>query len=150
MLQDYHKVGRRLGKRPKEIVSYNMSRIRSEGTKLEKKLEEIMNSIPIEYSKQPKVFGKPDFAYLESKIAVFADSDFWHGFDWEKKKLEIKTNKEFWLNKIEKNILRDKKVTDYLQHEDWTVVRLWGHEILKEPDKCKVLLEEALKARYSG
>jgi DNA mismatch endonuclease (patch repair protein) len=137
-------------KRPKEVVSFNMSKIRSKGTKLEATLEGILRTLPGKYSTHPKVFGKPDFAYLNTKIAIFADSDFWHGFNWEKKKLEIKTNKEFWLNKIEKNILRDKEVTDYLQQEDWKVVRLWGHEILKEPDKCKALLEETLKTRCSG
>jgi DNA mismatch endonuclease (patch repair protein) len=133
-----------LGKRPKNIVSYNMSRIRSEGTKLEGQLENILQSLPWELVKHPKVYGKPDFAYLSFKIAIFADSDFWHGFDWARKKEEIKTNKEFWLKKIERNIMRDKEVTTKLQEEGWIVVRLWGHDILRNPNKCIVIIKEAV------
>jgi DNA mismatch endonuclease (patch repair protein) len=132
------------GKRPIEVVSYNMSRIRSEGTKLEAKLEEILKSIPHEYARHPKIFGKPDFAYPELKIAVFADSDFWHGFDWETKKLEIKSNKQFWFKKIERNMARDMEVTAKLQEEGWLVIRLWGHDILRNTNKCRRIIEEAL------
>ena len=55
------------------------------------------------------MFGKPDFAYIDAMVAIFADSDFWHGFDWETKRKEIKTNKEFWIKKIERNTLRGEK-----------------------------------------
>jgi DNA mismatch endonuclease (patch repair protein) len=135
----------KLGKRPKEIVSYNMSKIRSQGTQLEAKVEEILKSIKREYAKYPKMFGKPDFAYIDAKVAIFADSDFWHGFDWDNKKLEIKTNKEFWVNKIERNIERDKEVTTTLEKEGWKVVRLWGHDIINNPEKCRNIIENILK-----
>ena len=135
------------GKRPSEIVSYNMSQIRSQGTQLEAKLEEILKSLPYKYSKHPDVYGKPDFAFPEAKIVVFADSDFWHGFDWAKKKMELKTNKEFWLKKIERNIARDAEVTNHLEEDGWKVIRLWGHDILKKPDECKALLEKTMKAK---
>ena len=131
-----------MGKRPKEVVSYNMSRIRSEGTKLESDLERILRQIPVRFVKHPKIFGKPDFAYPEFKIAIFADSDFWHGYNWHEKKKEIKTNKEFWINKIERNIQRDEEVTDRLGEQGWTVVRLWGHDIEREPDKCRSIMKE--------
>lgn len=131
----------------KEKRSEIMSKIHSEGTKLEAKLEEILCSIPVKYSKQPKVFGKPDFAYLEFKIAVFADSDFWHGFDWAKRKSEIKTNKEFWLNKIERNIARDAEVNIKLEQEGWQVMRLWGHDILRNPEKCRDIIEKVLRTK---
>jgi DNA mismatch endonuclease (patch repair protein) len=134
------------GKRAKEVVSYNMSRIRSEGSKLEGKLEEILKSVSFEYVEHPKIFGKPDFAYPELKIAIFADSDFWHGFNWEKKKNEIKSNREFWLKKIERNIERDKEVTSKLQEEGWSVIRLWGHDILRNTNKCRTIIEEAVSA----
>ncbi len=124
-----------------------MSRIRSQGTKLEAKLEEILISLHCPYEKHPKIYGKPDFAFLEQKIAIFADSDFWHGFDWEKNSLELKTNREFWVKKIERNMARDVEVTTYLQQEGWKVIRLWGHDILKKPDWCRALLDEALQAK---
>jgi DNA mismatch endonuclease Vsr len=131
-------------KRPREVVSYNMSRIRSQGTELEKALERILEKFPVKFVKHPKIFGKPDFAYLELKIAVFADSDFWHGYDWGEKKKEIKTNKEFWIKKIERNMERDEEVTRELREQGWVVVRLWGHDINQQPDKCRTTIEEAL------
>ncbi len=133
-------------KRPKEVVSYNMSRIRSEGTKLEAKLAEILESISVKFVMHPKVFGKPDFAYPEFKIAIFADSDFWHGYNWDEKKHEIKTNEEFWIKKIERNIKRDEEVNHELEKHGWRVIRLWGHDINRQPCKCRIIIEEAIKA----
>jgi len=133
-----------VGKRPKEVISYNMSRIRSEGTKLEAKLEEIMESISVKFVKHPKIFGKPDFAYSELKIAIFADSDFWHGYDWGKKRHEIKTNKEFWIKKIERNMERDEEVNRKLEEQGWQVIRLWGHDVNWQPNKCRTIIEEAV------
>jgi DNA mismatch endonuclease Vsr len=121
-----------------------MSRIRSEGTKLEAKLEEIMRTIDARYVKHPKIFGKPDFAYPEPRIAVFADSDFWHGYNWQNKKLEIKTNRDFWIKKIERNMQRDEEVTRRLKEQGWSVVRLWGHDISRQPEKCRSIIEEAV------
>lgn len=137
------------GKRPKEAVSYNMSRIRSHGTKLEDALEAILNSIPLEYTKQPRIFGRPDFAYVSCKIAIFADSDFWHGFDWRERKGDIKTNKDFWIRKIERNMQRDIEVAKSLQSDGWMVIRLWGHEILKQPNQCRVQILKALSVRQA-
>jgi DNA mismatch endonuclease (patch repair protein) len=131
-------------RRPKDVVSYNMSRIRSKGTKIEEKMKEILKSFPLEYVEHPKMFGKPDFAYPELKIAIFADSDFWHGFDWSKKKNEIKTNKEFWLNKIERNMNRDLEVSARLEEEGWRVIRIWGHDLVRNPDKCHNIVQKAL------
>jgi len=133
-----------VGKRPKEVVSYNMSRIRSEGTKLEANLEVILQSIDANFVKHPKIFGKPDFTYPELKIAIFADSDFWHGYNWQEMKHEIKTNREFWYKKIERNMKRDKEVTSELERQGWRVMRLWGHQIDRQSNKCKTIIEEAV------
>jgi DNA mismatch endonuclease Vsr len=133
-----------MGNRPKEIISYNMSRIRSKGTILENKLELILQRIDRSYVVQPKMFGNPDFAYIRDKVVIFADSDFWHGFQWEKKKLEIKANENFWIQKLERNMARDKEVTKTLQREGWVVIRLWGHDIIKNPEKCYNEIREIL------
>lgn len=134
------------GKRSTEIVSYNMSRIRSRNTKLESQLEEILQTTSSDYVKHPNnVYGKPDFTYPRLKIAIFADSDFWHGYKWEEKKHEIKTNLEFWISKIERNIERDKEVTRELERQGWKVIRLWGHDILRNIDKCRSIILEAVK-----
>ena len=122
-------------KRPREEVSRYMSRIRSKNTKLEEKLEDIIKTIDMEYVKYYDIIGKPDFAIPDLKIAIFADSDFWHGYKWETKKKEIQTNKEFWFKKIERNIERDGEVTLELERQGWRVIRLWGHEIYKNPEE---------------
>jgi DNA mismatch endonuclease Vsr len=121
-----------------------MSRIRSEGTKLEASLEKILETIPGRFANHPKILGKPDFAYPKLKIAIFADSEFWHGYGWQERKEEIKTNKEFWIKKIERNMERDKEVTRKLENQGWRVIRLWGHDINWQPNKCKTVIEEAV------
>ncbi|MCF6184616.1 MAG: very short patch repair endonuclease [Bacteroidales bacterium] len=81
-----------------------------------------------------------------NKIAVFCDSEFWHGKDWETKKYEIKTNRDFWYKKIERNIERDEEVNLKLKKEGWVVLRFWGKEILKNTENCVKKIEtEILK-----
>jgi len=67
------------------------------------------------------VFGKPDFSLKKYKLAIFVDSEFFHGKDWEIEKQRIKTNREFWWKKIESNIKRDIIVNKNLQESGWKV-----------------------------
>jgi len=82
-----------------------------------------------------KLFGKPDFVFLKSKKAIFVDGCFWHGHDCRNTK--PKDNKEYWENKIRKNIQRDKQVTDNLITKGWSVIRLWECE-LKNDEMLKI------------
>jgi len=133
--------------RPKEVVSYNMSMIRSRNTRLELKVEEILKKAGLKYEKHYSIIGKPDFAFPELKIALFADSNFWHGYDWNKAKENIKTNREFWLKKIERNIDRDREVNHALTQLGWEVIRLWEHEIIKDPEECLKTIANAIQNR---
>lgn len=137
-------------RRSKEEISKYMSKIRSKNTKIELKLEEILKSLDIDYVKHADLFGTPDFIVPELKIAIFADSNFWHGFNWEDKKKEFKKNRDFWIRKIEKNILRDEKVTCMLKSEGWCVIRLWGHEIRRHPNKCRKRILNAINSNQKG
>lgn len=77
------------------------------------------------------VFGKPDIVFRKQKVAIFCDSEFWHG----KKYLngeQFKTNASFWEAKIKRNIERDKEVNERLKSEGWTVLRFWDRDIKKE------------------
>lgn len=88
------------------------------------------------YRKNNKtVFGKPDFSFKKYKVAVFVDGEFWHGKDWEIRKADIKSNREFWIAKIERNIQRDEEVTGRLKAEGWTVFRFWGKDVVKNPER---------------
>ena len=78
------------------------------------------------------------------KVAIFVDSEFWHGKDWQKRKNDHKTNVEFWHKKIERNIERDKEVNKELKQKGWNVFRFWGQEIIKDIEGCVTKIEKAL------
>jgi len=76
---------------------------------------------------------------------IFCDSEFWHGYDWEHKKQEIKTRQDFWIPKIERNMQRDKEVNLKLSEAGWTVLRFWGTEIKKQTENCVREIERCIK-----
>jgi DNA mismatch endonuclease (patch repair protein) len=115
-----------------EKRSWVMSRIRSKDTKIEKKTASMLRKNKIRYRRFPKVFGSPDFV-VEKKVIVFCDGDFWHGYQYGRKK---KPPKKFWRDKIERNMKRDRKVSRKLRADGWSVVRLWEHDIEMSPEKC--------------
>ncbi|MCR4305681.1 MAG: very short patch repair endonuclease [Candidatus Daviesbacteria bacterium] len=117
----------------KEQRSYNMSRIRSKNTKPETIIFELLRLKKIRFRKHYPIPGKPDIAFPKLKIAVFIDGEFWHGKDFNDWKEKITP---FWLNKISKNIIRDKKNFRLLRQEGWTILRLWGKGVVKSPDKA--------------
>ena len=112
--------------------SWIMSRIRSKDTKIEMKIAELLRKNKMRYRRHPKLFGSPDFI-VEKKILVFCDGDFWHGYQYSRKK---KPPKKFWRDKIERNMERDRKVSRKLRADGWSVVRLWEHDIEMSPEKC--------------
>lgn len=91
------------------------------------------------YKKLP---GSPDIALTTYKVAVFVDGEFWHGEDWEERKAKLKHNREYWIEKIEENMARDKRVDLQLQEMGWTTIHFWEKQVLKHTDEClKVVLE---------
>lgn len=92
------------------------------------------------------VLGTPDICFKGLKIAIFVDGDFWHGFDWDKRKCQLTTlNKTFWINKIERNMERDRQITYALEQNGWTVLRFWEHEINQDSQACVQRIEEQVK-----
>lgn len=130
----------------KEQISYNMKQIKNKNTKIEIMLRKELWKRGLRYRKNTnKVFGHPDIAFIGKKIAVFCDSEFWHGFNWEEKKKEIKTNKEFWIKKIERNMHRDFEVNTKLKEDGWIVLRFWGNDIKKDTIRCADIIEKVVK-----
>ncbi|MBA4548789.1 very short patch repair endonuclease [Thermoactinomyces intermedius] len=76
------------------------------------------------------LYGKPDIAIKKYKIVIFIDSCFWHGCKIHGK--IPKTNREFWVEKLERNIQRDKEVSDYYIRKGWNILRVWEHEIKED------------------
>ena len=111
-----------------------MSRIRGKDTKIEIKMERILKETGYKFEKHPKMYGNPDFANKRKKIAIGCDGDFWHGYRYDEKK---KPSKKYWRNKIENNMRRDKRYSRKLRREGWSVLRLWEHDIERNPEKCE-------------
>ena len=125
-----------------------MQAVKNKGSKIEIALAKALWKKGFRYRKNDKtVFGKPDFTFKGLKIAVFCDSEFWHGKDWEKRKHEHKSNIEFWHKKIERNIQRDIEVNEQLKKEGWKVLRFWGKDIEKNLDFCIQEIEQEIKKR---
>lgn len=124
----------------------NMQAIKNKDSEIELLLRKELWSRRLRYRKNSaKVFGHPDIAFMGKKVAVFCDSEFWHGYDWENKKNDIHTRREFWIPKIERNMARDEEVTKHLEAEGWKVLRFWGRDIKSDTKGCADVIEEALK-----
>lgn len=125
-----------------------MRAIKSKDTKIEVLLRHALWEKGYRYRKNyTRITGKPDIAFLGLKIAVFCDSEFWHGFDWKNLKCKIGTNKDFWAKKIESNIARDHFVNNKLKKEGWVVLRFWGKDIKKNLPGCLSTIEHTIKER---
>lgn len=122
-----------------------MQAVKATGSKIEKTLGKALWKANLRYRKQyKKLPGRPDFVLIRYKMAIFCDSHFWHGYKWEEKKLEHKSNKEFWYKKIERNIERDKEVNNMLKEIGWKVTRFWEHEIKEDVEKCVTRVKEKI------
>lgn len=138
-----------MDKLTKEQRSKNMQAVKNKDSKIELLLRNALWEKGIRYRKHySKLIGKPDIVLTKYRIAIFVDSEFWHGYDWENKKHEIKSNKEFWINKIENNISRDMYVTNQLKSDGWIVLRFWGKEITDNLEQCIKDIEVAIRGGY--
>ena len=125
----------------------NMKNIRSKNTKIERILRKALWERGIRYRKNySKLPGKPDIVLKKYKSAIFCDSEFFHGKNWEAQKIRLAkgNNGEFWINKISKNIIHDEEINKKLWLMGWTVIRFWGEEIKKNTDECIKTIEEAI------
>lgn len=114
-----------------------MSRVRSSGSQIELALGRALWAAGIRYRKQYPILGKPDFVVVSRRIAIFCDSEFWHGYRWgRRRREEHKSNQSYWFPKIERNRARDRLVNRQLKKSGWRVIRFWEHEILRDAMHC--------------
>ena len=126
----------------------NMQAVKNKDSQIELLLRKELWCRGIRYRKNStKIFGKPDIVFIEKKVAVFCDSEFCHGYNWEERKKDFKSHQEFWIPKIERNIERDKEVTEKLNSDGWNVLRFWGNEIKKNTSQCADIIEKAVKSK---
>lgn len=114
-----------------------MAAIKCKGTKPELLLAKAMWNVGLRYRKNDKtVYGHPDFVHKGKKLAIFCDGEMWHGKDWENRKNDFKSNRDFWIPKIVRNMERDREVNERLRADGWTVLRFWETDIRKHTDDC--------------
>lgn len=114
-----------------------MSKIRGKNTKPELAFRKALYAAGYRYRiDYKKLIGKPDILLKKYRTAIFIDGEYWHGHNWEERKPKVKTNREFWIAKIERNMQRDREVNAELRRLDYTVFRFWETEIKKDLDTC--------------
>ena len=124
----------------------NMAAIRSRDTSIEVVLRKALWHHGYRYRKNYAALpGKPDIAITKYRIAIFCDSEFFHGKDWDKLKLRLEngSNSTYWIKKITRNMQRDVENEQALRFREWTVLRFWGNDILKHTDECVKAVDEA-------
>lgn len=118
-------------------ISKRMSKVHLKKGKAETVLAKMLWHLGYRYRlNYKKLPGSPDIALLKSKVAIFVDGEFWHGQNWAERKIKLKSNKDYWIEKIEENISRDKRNNSSLVDLGWIVIRFWEKDVLKSPEAC--------------
>ncbi len=118
-------------------ISNQMKKIHSKDTKPELILRKALWKEGIRYRKNYNgLIGKPDLAITSSKIAIFVDGEFWHGYNFERQKKRLHHNRQKWIEKIQRNMERDKKVNSELTKQGWKVIRFPSKYVTNHTDEC--------------
>jgi DNA mismatch endonuclease (patch repair protein) len=122
---------------------FNMSRIKARDTGPELRLRKALFKTGVRgYRLHYKLTGKPDLVFIGKRLAVFIDGCFWHKCPVHFIRPETRT--EFWMNKIEGNVARDRRINAKLKEAGWCVLRFWEHEIREDPEKAARKIAEHL------
>ena len=125
-----------------------MSTVKLKGGKAEILLAKALWHQGYRYRKNDKRLpGSPDIAILKYNIAVFVDGEFWHGKDWEARKMRLKRNREYWIEKIEENMARDLRDDHLLVQAGWVPIHFWEKEVIKDLSACVATIEEIILAQ---
>ena len=128
----------------KKKRSQIMTMIKSKNTVPERLMAKSLKQLKIgKFRRGDRIFGRPDFIFPESKVAIFVDGRFWHGYGYSKSKQKLTP---FWRSKIGDNIKRDKVVNNRLKREGWKVLRFWDYEVKGSPEICLREIEKAVEA----
>lgn len=130
-----------------ETRSAVMARIKGRDTGPEKLMEAMLRRLRRRYETHARDLpGRPDFVFRRTRVAVFVDGDFWHGWRFPAWRLKLS---EKWEAKIEANRLRDRRNHARLRRAGWTVIRIWEHQLKRDPDACLQRVIDALSAAPS-
>ncbi len=131
----------------KKQRSYNMSQIRAKNTKPEIKFRKLLSDRGIKNYKTnySSLLGKPDMIFIKNRVVVFIDGCFWHKCPLCF--VKPKTRTRFWMKKITENLGRDKIVNNELKKSGWSVIRIWEHDVERNPERTILRLLKILGRR---
>ena len=138
--------------RDQKVTHKIMSSIPSKNTEPELMLRKALWKENLRYRVNYKMlFGKPDIVFTKYRVVVFCDGDFWHGHNWAIRGLnsleeELAGYSDFWRSKIQRNIERDTQVTQALESQGWTVIRIWESDIRRDLNECVRIVKDAINA----
>ena len=125
-------------------IRKRMSRVHLRRGPLERKLARALWHRGVRYRLDYRALpGSPDIAITRYRIAVFVDGEFWHGYDWERRREKLRHDRAYWQEKIEENMARDRRNEADLHRLDWYVIRFWSKRVDKDPEGCA---DEVMKA----
>jgi DNA mismatch endonuclease (patch repair protein) len=135
------------------VTSRMMARVRHKDSKAELALRRALHAAGVRYRLHaPDVLGRPDIVIRSRRLAVFVDGDLWHGNPDEVRRRGraslaelFPTRTEWWVAKIERTVARDREVTEALRRQGWTVLRLWEHDVLRDPAGAAARVRRALR-----
>ncbi|MCA1712788.1 MAG: very short patch repair endonuclease [Actinobacteria bacterium] len=131
-----------------------MSRVRNKDSKAELALRQALHRAGMRYRLHARdVPGRPDLVVRSCRLAVFVDGDLWHGNpeEWARRGRRsladmFPTRTQWWVDKISRTVARDRHVTAVLESSGWTVIRLWEHDVLADPDAAAGRVVRARRA----
>jgi len=133
-----------------ETRSNIMKKIKGRDTVIEKSFRLIFWHKGFRYRiNDRKLPGKPDIVFPQYRVVVFIDGEFWHGYNWANKKNKIKSNRDYWIKKIEGNMKRDRDINNKLIQAGWIVLRFWENEIKSDLDRCVSMVLKHLNKSLS-
>lgn len=131
-------------------ISKRMANVSLKGGKAETALAKELWHRGIRYRKNyKKIPGSPDITITRFKVAVFVDGEFWHGENWPERKKKLKSNRDYWIEKIEENIERDRRNDELLEEMGWIPIHFWEKEVKKDLDSCVNKVIDTIQIRYA-
>lgn len=134
-----------------------MAKVRNKDSRAELALRRALHAAGLRYRLHaPDVLGRPDLVIRSRRLAVFVDGDLWHGNPDEVRRRGrsslaelFPSRTEWWVAKIERTVRRDREVTAALRDQGWTVLRLWEHDVLRDPQACAQTVLNAIERSES-
>lgn len=121
-----------------------MARIKGKGTGPELRLAALLSEAGLAWEGHARDLpGRPDFVFRDRRVAVFVDGDFWHGWRFPAWRDKLS---EAWEAKIEATRLRDSRNFRRLRRLGWQVVRVWEHQLARDPEGSLARVTKALDA----